>query len=315
MTHISSRSTTASVPTPEATLFDKYEEVSLPSCGAPITLSIWKAEKGAPGLVFYPGTMASPLLYSELLHRLREYGFNVLGIHHLSHGKSPRIKKIFTFQDLLQNGKDAVSYAIERFTSRVVLAGHSQGGILCLAQAGQDDRLSVTFPFCFLLPHQPEAMEVTLLKRFIPQRERLLDVLTRAAAYMPRFPVIIPMYLDLKRIFAGNYGFAVEYSLRDTRLSYPLAYVASLFSANLAYLTQPGNIRCSVLGIVAKDDALFTPRLMRDMLHQIQAPHKELIIMPGGGHMAPLSPQGAAEYAAVVHERCAALGLFPHTCA
>ncbi|MDR0466885.1 MAG: alpha/beta hydrolase [Deltaproteobacteria bacterium] len=276
-----------------------------------MTLSVWKSGKGAPSLVFYPGTMASPLLYSELLHRLREYGFNTLGIHHLSHGKSPRIKKTFTFQDLLQNGKDAVSYALERFASRVTVAGHSQGGILCLAQAGQDDRLSAAFPFCFLLPDQPEAIEVTRLKRFAPQRERLLRFLTRAAAYAPRFPVMIPMYLDLKRVFAGSYAFFLEHGLRDARLSYPLAYVASLFSADLAYLAQPGNIRCPVLGMVAEDDALFTPGLMRETLRRIRAPHKELIVMPGGGHMAPLSPQGAAEYAAVVYERCAALGLFP----
>jgi len=275
-----------------------------------MTLSIWKAKKDAPSLVFYPGTMASPLLYSELLHRLREYGFNVLGIHHISHGNSPRTKKIFTFQDLLQNGKDAVSYALERFTGRVVLAGHSQGGILCLAQAGQDDRLSVAFPFCFLLPDRPEAIEVTRLRCVAPRRERVLQLLTRAAVYMPCFPVAIPMYLDLKRVFAGNYGFSPKNNLRDIRLSYPLAYVASLFSINLDYLTQTGNIKCPVLGMVAENDALFTPQLMRDTLHHIQAPHKELIIMPGGGHMAPISPQGASEYAAVLHERCTALGLF-----
>jgi len=297
-------------PTPEESLFADYEEVSLLSCGAPMTLSIWKAGKNAPVLVFYPGTMASPLLYRELLHRLRAYGFHTLGIHHLSHGKSPRIKKTFTFQDLLQNGRDAVSYALERFGGRVALAGHSQGGILCLAQAGLDERLDAAFPFCFLLPEQPEAVEVTRLKRFAPQRERLLHVLLRAAVYMPRFPVVIPMYLELERVFAGRYASAAVNDLRDVRLSYPLAYVASLFSADLAYLTQPGNIRCPVLGMVAADDALFTPQLMRETLHRIRAPQKELIVMPGGGHMAPLSPQGAAEYAAVVYERCAALGFF-----
>jgi pimeloyl-ACP methyl ester carboxylesterase len=165
---------------------------------------------------------------------------------------------------------------------------------------------------CFLLPDQPEAIEVTRLTRFAPQRERLLHLLVRAAAYMPRFPVVIPMYLELGRVFAGCYGSFLDINLRDTRLSYPLAYVASLFSANLAYLTQPGNIRCPVLGMVAADDALFTPQLMRETLQRIRAPHTELIVMPGGGHMAPLSPQGAAEYAAVAHERCAALGLFSH---
>jgi len=312
---MSSLSSVSPAPASAAVLFADYEEVSLQSCGVPMTLSIWKAKKGAPALVFYPGTMASPLFYSELLHRLREYGFNTLGIHHLSHGKGPRIKKTFTFQDLLQNGKDAVTYALERFESRVALAGHSQGGILCLAQAGQDERLSVAFPFCFLLPDQPEAIGVTRLKRFAPMSERVLNFLVRAAACMPRFPVTIPMYLDLGRVFAGNYGFSMKNKLCDTRLSYPLAFVASLFSANLAYLTQPGNIRCPVLGMVAEDDALFAPELMRETLHRIQAPHKELIIMPGGGHMAPVSAQGAVEYAAVVHERCAALGLFPHACA
>ncbi|MDR2695897.1 MAG: alpha/beta hydrolase [Deltaproteobacteria bacterium] len=299
----------------EASLFADYEEVSLRSGGALMTLSIWKAAKSAPSLVFYPGTMASPLLYSDLLHRLREYGFNTLGIHHISHGKSPKTKKTFTFQDLLQNGKDAVSYALERFTGRVALAGHSQGGILCLAQAGQDERLSVAFPFCFLLPDQPEAVEITRWKRFAPQRERLLRFLARAAACMPRFPVVIPMYLDLGRVFAGSYGFSLARGLRGTRLSYPLAYVVSLFSADLAYLAQPGNIRCPVLGMVAGDDALFTPQLMRETLRRIFAPYKELIVMPGGGHMAPLAPQGAAEYAAVVHERCVALGLFSRSCA
>jgi len=315
MTHLSALPTVSPAPTSEAILFDRYEEVSLRSCGVPMALSIWKSEKDAPSLVFYPGTMASPLLYSELLHCLREHGFTVLGIHHLSHGKSPRIKKTFTFQDLLQNGKDAVSYALERFTNRIVLAGHSQGGILCLAHAGQDGRLSAAFPFCFLLPDQPEAIEVTRLSRFAAQRERLLKALARAAALMPRFPVIIPMYLDLKRIFAGSYGFSIENSLRNTRLSYPLSYIASLFSTNLAYLMQPGNIQCPVLGLVARNDALFTPQLLRETLHRIQAPHKELIVMPGGGHMAPLSLQGAMEYAAVIYERCAALGLFSHTAA
>ena len=313
MTDLSSLAAASCSPTPEAGFFEQYEEVSLQSCDVPMTLSIWKAQKDAPNLVFYPGTMLSPLLYSELLHRLREYGFNVLGIHHLSHGNSPRIKKTFTFQNLLQNGKDAVSYVQERFTGRVVLAGHSQGGILSLAQAGQDERLSVVFPFCFLLPERPEAIEVTRLRHFAAQRERLLKLLMRAAAYMPRFPVVIPMYLELKRIFAGGYGWSVKNRLRGARLSYPLAYLASLFSTNLDYLTQAGNIRCPVLCMVAEDDALFTPQFMGDTLHHIQAPHKELIIMPGGGHMAPLSPQGALEYAAVVYERCAALGLFPRT--
>lgn len=303
--------------TEETTRFTRYEEVRILSGGVPIVLSIWKADKHAPCLVFHPGTMASPLLYGDLLQRLRERGFTVLGIHHLSHGKSPRINKKFTFQDMLQNGLDAVGYAIERFETPVVLMGHSQGGILSLAQAGRDTRLAAVIPHCFLLPELPEAIEVTRLRKFAPQRDRLLRFLARAAAYLPRFPVIIPMYLDLARIFAGS-GRPVPADapssffsvVKHSRMSYPLIYLHSLFSANLDYLRRPGALRCPVLALVARDDALFTARMQRALLEMVQAEQKELVLLSGGGHMAPFIPDKAAEIADIARARCAGLGLF-----
>ncbi len=295
----------------------EYEEIRFLSGDAPMTLSIWKAGKSAPCLVFYPGTMASPLLYVDLLQRLHALGFTVLGIHHLSHGKSPRLKKNFTFADLLQNGLDAVSYALERFEGPVVLTGHSQGGVLSLAQAGLDTRLAAVFPHCFLLPQRPEAIEVTRLKHLAHRRETFMRLLGKAAALLPRFPVVIPMYLDLRRIFAGCGTQAPptrswRASLRHTRLSYPLCYVYSLFSADLGYLCEEGNIVCPVFALAAEDDALFTPALLRGMLADVRAGHKELILLSCGGHMAPFNPNAAAEIASIIKERCAGLGLFAH---
>jgi pimeloyl-ACP methyl ester carboxylesterase len=299
----------------EKAYFADYEETRIRSCGVPVALSIWKTRscsgKAAPCLVFHPGTMASPPVYGELMQRLRECGFTVIGVHHLSHGKSPRIKKVFSFQDLLQNGKDAVSYALERFGGPVVLMGHSQGGILSLAQAGKDERLAAVFPHCFLLPDLPEAVEVTRFGRCIRRRELFLRRLGRLAGLLPRLPVFIPMYLELKRIFAGSRKLLMDTSLKHVRLSYPLAYVFSLFNADLDYLRRPGNIRCPVFGLVARDDALFTPELLNGALRHVRAERKELILLSGGGHMAPFSSEGAGEIAAIARERCLELGLFP----
>ena len=300
--------------TDPAICFADYEEVSIISNGVPLVLSIWKAQGKAPCLLFYPGTMTSPLLYSELLHRLRTLGLTSIGIHHHGHGKSPNLKKVFTFQDLLQNGKDAASYALERFGTPLVLSGHSQGGILSLAQAGCDPRIAAVFPYSFLLPDDPEAIEVTIFAPLAKHREKLLAGMTRLARHVPRLPIIIPMYLSLKRIFKGSRNYSPGRNTRHTRLSYPLAYLTSLFTARLDYLCQKGHLNCPVYALTAQDDALFPLALMQKLFARIEAPCKELLVLSGGGHLAPLETTGAAEFAALVHQRCMARGLFSQAC-
>ena len=74
-----------------------YSEVSIESGRAPITLSIWEAEQDtAPTVVFVPGTMTHPLFYSPFLDAVSRHGYHVVGVHPLSHGRSPRIIHRFT---------------------------------------------------------------------------------------------------------------------------------------------------------------------------------------------------------------------------
>lgn len=75
-----------------------YKEVGISSNNVPITLSIWYTERSSPTIVFLPGTMSHPLMYENFLCGLSERGFNIIGIHYLSHGKSPKIKKIIQWK-------------------------------------------------------------------------------------------------------------------------------------------------------------------------------------------------------------------------
>jgi len=88
-----------------------YEEVLVESAGALIALSVWRGERDAPCVVFLPGTMTHPLFYEEFLDGLARAGFNLVGVHFQGHGKSPRVKCLFSLDDLVQNACDAVSYA------------------------------------------------------------------------------------------------------------------------------------------------------------------------------------------------------------
>lgn len=75
-----------------------YKEVGISSNNVPITLSIWYTERNSPTIVFLPGTMSHPLMYENFLCGLSERGFNIIGIHYLSHGKSLKSKKIIQWK-------------------------------------------------------------------------------------------------------------------------------------------------------------------------------------------------------------------------
>ena len=102
---------------------DIYEEVLIESRAAPFVLSIWKGTHGAPCIVSLPGTMTYPFFYEELLDSLALAGYNVIGGHFQGHGKSPRVDQLFSFNDLVQDGRDAISYALRRFKSPIAVFG------------------------------------------------------------------------------------------------------------------------------------------------------------------------------------------------
>src|SRR5512142_1366859 len=118
---------------------DVYEEVLIESQGVPIALSIWRGNSNAPCIVFLPGTAVHPLFYEELLDGLSRAGFNVVGVHFQGHGKSPRVEQSYSFNTLVQNGRDAISYSTQRFKGPLVALGSSQCGMVTMFLASLDD--------------------------------------------------------------------------------------------------------------------------------------------------------------------------------
>lgn len=284
-----------------------YAEVSIPSAGTHIVLSLWHIHPQAASVVFYPGTMASPFLYRCFLHALCGAGLNVVGIHLLSHGKSPRERRHFTLEDMVQNGIDAVSWVQTHWQTPVVIAGHSQGGILTIAHAARDLRPRAAFALCMALPQHEDAITLTRFARLRPYRKQLLQLVAVLGRHIPWLPIPAPCYLDMARIMAGAENLRSDPG--DCRMTYPVSFLSSLFHTHLEDACTPGHIHCPVCVIAARTDALFTPALHRTMLDCLAAPHKELLLFSGGGHLLPLAPQRAAQAAAAIAGRCAALGL------
>lgn len=264
--------------------FGSYEETTILSQGNRVVLSIWVAKPFALTVLFLPGTMTHPLFYRELLEGLGRAGFNVVGVHFIGHGKSPRVSG-FTFEDLLQNARDALSYAQHRFGGKVVALGSSQGGILAMALAASDRRLSAVFAHNILDPKIPESFKVTRFpRRLEPHHRHLVGWIRRLAAVFPQFPVPLNFYLNPLRI-TRKPRLLSQFATDPLGLrSYPLRFLASLFSADLSGMYD-GSIGCPVVVITSRGDPLFPFAYTENLYRRIVAPSKELMVFDCDTHL------------------------------
>ncbi|MGI2335859.1 MAG: alpha/beta hydrolase [Dehalogenimonas sp.] len=257
---------------------DNYQEILIKSAGTDIALSVYSTGKENTSVVFLPGTMTHPLFYDEFLSIIANNGFNVVGVHFVSHGKSPRQKRKYTFEDLLQNAQDAVTFCTEYFGQNIIVMGSSQGGILSMALAAKDHRIKAVFAHNILLPSLRESISVTKFASFFKPFYNTIPPLMNFGAYIfPSIQIPITAYLKFDRITRSK-------SIKDRfyhdplgLTAYPLQFLASLFSADMSGMTS-GGINCPVVVIASTGDPLFKYDYCTQVFNLIVAPKKELMV-------------------------------------
>jgi len=265
--------------------YDNYSEVLIESAGTRIALSLYHAGDNRPCIVFIPGTMTHPLFYDDFLTLLAGAGFNVAGVHLLSHGKSPREKMLFTFADMLQNIMDTISYCIDNISSDVILLGSSQGGILSLAAAGMDSRIKAVFPNNVLIPSLSSSIYITRFPRFLkPFHKPLTSIMKFAARIAPGLQLPPTFYLDFDRVSRSKALIDLFFSDPLNLASYPLCFLASLFTADLKSVSD-GSIKCPVVVIASTGDTLFPYDYCLEVYEKIAAPQKEMLVFNEPYHL------------------------------
>ena len=265
---------------------EAYREVVLGSAGARIVLSVWDGTADKPVVLFLPGTMTHPLFYEEFLDALNRAGLTAAGLHGQGHGKSPRAHRPLTFASLAQNARDAVTWIRETFPGRpLAIVGSSQGSILAMALAVADHRVDAVFAHNILDPALPSTIQITRFPRQLTRAYPAVLTAFRAAARMaPAVPVPFGAYLDIRRVCRDQA--TAEYFYTDPlgRRSYPLRFLADLFTADLAGM-RDGSITCPVTVIAARGDPLFPLGYIRQVFDRVVAPRKELLVLDSGVHL------------------------------
>jgi pimeloyl-ACP methyl ester carboxylesterase len=229
--------------------------------------------------------MVHPLYYEPLLRGFAEQGFAVVGLHPVGHGKSPHDVKRYTLRDIVQNGRDAVTFALERFRLPVIAMGSSQGGIVAAALAAEDGRIAATFPHNVLLSELPESIIVSRFPKWFACVYRPAQgALKFLAKLLPDLELPLNFYLDRDRI--GTEPEVWEPFERDPLClkRYPLHFLASLFTTRFPGLTD-GSARCPVYVVADSGDRLFTPEYTQEVFRRLRAPYKEMVTFHTGGHM------------------------------
>jgi pimeloyl-ACP methyl ester carboxylesterase len=265
--------------------YSGYREKLIESAGTKIALSLYTVSSDVPNVVFLPGTMTHPLFYDDFLTVLAGNGFNVVGIHFLSHGKSPREKALFSFGDMVANVKDAIAYVKREFSGAIVLMGSSQGGIVSMAAASNEKRIAAVFAHDVILPELRETASITRFPRWMHPFYPVIPKMMRLGARLfPRVQVPVTAYLDLEKITASAERIDQFFADPIGLTSYPLYFVASLFSADLSGMTD-GSIPCPVVVIATKTDRLFDYRYICRVFEKIVAPQKEMLTFEEGSHL------------------------------
>jgi alpha-beta hydrolase superfamily lysophospholipase len=265
---------------------EAYREVVISSAGARIVLSVWDGAADKPVVLFLPGTMTHPLFYEEFLDALSRAGLTVAGLHGQGHGKSPRARRPLTFGSLAGNARDAVTWIRQTFPRRpLTVVGSSQGSVLAMALAAADHRIEAVFAHNILDPALPSTIQITRFPRWLARAyPAVLAAVGVAARIAPAVPVPFGAYLDIGRVCRD--GSTAEYFYTDPlgRRSYPLRFMASLFTADLAGM-RDGSITCPVTVIAARGDPLFPIAYVREVFARVVAPRKELLILDSGVHL------------------------------
>ncbi len=265
---------------------EAYREVVLRSAGEHIVLSVWDEPASTPTVLFLPGTMTHPLFYEEFLDALNRAGLAVAGLHGQGHGKSPRAHRPLTFASLLENARDAVTWVRAAFPGRpLAVVGSSQGSILAMALAAADHRLDAVFAHNIADPALPSTIQITRFPRWLTGAyPAVLGAFRAAARIAPSVPVPFGAYLDIGRVCRDKS--TAEYFYTDPlgRRSYPLRFMASLFTADLAGM-RDGSITCPVTVLAGRGDPLFPLAYIREVYGRIAAPHKELLVLDSDVHL------------------------------
>lgn len=250
-----------------------------------IHCELYRHSTDSPTVLFLPGLGTYVELYAALLSRLRDLGFNVVGVDPRGHGYSGGERGFCRIREIIADLQRVMERLQREFSGQLSIFGYSGGAIAALALAERDPRIESVL--CGTL----------LLSELAPDlRHGLGWHWTRGSARLfPWMKLPLKAFVDFEALLDGHP--AAPLISKDPKLiyDYPLATLASMFSQRAGILRHHYPFRLGILQ--GEQDEV----LSATYAHRVVSRSKQridLMLLPGEGHMLPWdNPKLMAEYA------------------
>jgi pimeloyl-ACP methyl ester carboxylesterase len=265
-----------------------FREDTLKAGGRELRLYLFESQPSDPVVVFIPGTSVYALVYVELLHKLRNEGFNVIGFDPRGHGLSAGRRGVYTLGALVEDSMAVISYAVENYGGKVGMAGSSQGGMAAFYTAAADRRLKAAVCHNLIAPDEPDNYRMTRWPAFFHALTALIP-LTRLVpqALKDRLMTPVAAYLDLAAEPSRLYPDVKAWIRSD-----PLTVNGVSLSALISLTSEPiarrvEEIDTPVMVIHSGGDNIFPEDYVRRVFARLTC-DKELLYLPGRPHLVTI---------------------------
>jgi pimeloyl-ACP methyl ester carboxylesterase len=265
-----------------------FREDSITVDGCAVRLYLFESRPEDPVVVFIPGTSVYALIYVELMHKLRNAGFNVIGFDPRGHGLSEGGRGVYTLGTLVEDAAAVISYAVERYGNSVGMMGSSQGGMAAFYTAAADPRLGAVVCHNIIAPDEPDNYRMTRWPPFY----RVLTALIPLTGLLPRnlkdrMMTPVSAYLDLGAEPCNLFPDVKEWIKRD-----PLVVNAICLSALISLDSEPiarpvEEIETPVMVLHSGEDNIFPEDYVRRVFDRLRC-EKEFLYLPGRAHLVTI---------------------------
>lgn len=247
--------------------------------------------KASPSTLFIPGMRGHAGTYSTLdprsnfLALLAEQGLNVVAVDLPGHGRSEGPSGLFTYRSIIATLRAAVRYTAERFGGPVGVTGSSMGGILSLYAALEIPEIKAAAPMNVLdLRNIDPALHLLRHKIIVPPT-RLIARLG-LGPLLSWAPVPVVAFLSTREVWEDKAHARAWLSDPYSTHAYRASAWISLFMSPkdkpaLEDLKTPTRI------LVGERDEVLPAWMIQAIFSRLTC-EKDLMILPGAGHMLPV---------------------------
>ncbi|HWB62250.1 MAG TPA: alpha/beta fold hydrolase [Chitinophagales bacterium] len=250
------------------------------SDGLKIHVDIYEYDPYAPTIVFIPGTAIYSLCYGDLLYELGQTGYNVVGFDPRGHGQSEGVRGDYTITEIMKDAENVITYAINRFNSKVSLMGSSQGGIVALYMAAKDERLNSVICQNFADLTAEETLQLARHPRLFKYLKLLIK---RAGGIIPNAQIPITAYIDLDKIPVKYFGSAKNFMESDPLALKSVALRALQSLADTALPKPIEQIKVPVMVLQGTADSIFPVSYTQGIFDKLTC-KKKFSLFPGKSH-------------------------------